>query len=300
MKVVRKMELEIEEIIVDDELKIDDIELDVIKENPELEDLIITPSAQEQTFKSSKYGYDNVKIKAIESEEIRIVPRTEEQTKTGIFNKITVAGDSDLISDNIKKGAEIFGVIGTANISDLKITNCKYLFAFDARIEQLNEILNLCENVTDTSNMFYYGGITEIDLSNFDTSNVTNMSNMFSKSNRLKKISKVDASSCISISYPFDGCSQLSDFGGFINLGKGYSQKTSNFNSYKLNVSNNKNLTYESLMNIINNLYDLNLTYNVAGGGTLYTQILNLGETNLAKLTEEEIAIATNKGWNVT
>ena len=48
-------------------------------------------------------------------------------------------------------------------------------------------------------------------------------------------------------------------------------------------------------MNVINNLYDLNLTYNVANGGTLYTQSLNLGSTNKAKLTAEEIAIATAK-----
>ena len=55
----------------------------------------------------------------------------------------------------------------------------------------------------------------------------------------------------------------------------------------------------ESLMNVINNLYDLNLTYDVANGGTLYRQILRLGSTNLAKLTSDEIAIATNKGWDV-
>jgi hypothetical protein len=53
-------------------------------------------------------------------------------------------------------------------------------------------------------------------------------------------------------------------------------------------------------MNVINNLYDLNLTYDVANGGTLYTQKLTLGSTNLAKLTADEIAIATSKGWTVS
>ena len=53
-------------------------------------------------------------------------------------------------------------------------------------------------------------------------------------------------------------------------------------------------------MNVINNLYDLNLTYDVANGGTLYAQSLVLGSTNMDKLTAEEIAIATAKGWNVT
>ena len=72
------------------------------------------------------------------------------------------------------------------------------------------------------------------------------------------------------------------------------------YNNYKLNLTNCTYLSHESLVDIINNLYDLNLTYNVENGGTLYAQRLVLGGTNLAKLTEEEIAIATSKGWNVT
>ena len=32
----------------------------------------------------------------------------------------------------------------------------------------------------------------------------------------------------------------------------------------------------------------------------LHAQNLVIGETNIAKLTEDEIAIATNKGWTVS
>jgi hypothetical protein len=67
-----------------------------------------------------------------------------------------------------------------------------------------------------------------------------------------------------------------------------------------LNLSTCTALTHDSLINVINGLYDLNLTYDVANGGTLYTQTLNLGSTNKAKLTAEEIAIATAKGWTVS
>jgi surface protein len=45
-------------------------------------------------------------------------------------------------------------------------------------------------------------------------------------------------------------------------------------------------LTHESLMSIINNLA-------IVTSGKTFT----LGETNLAKLSEKEKAIATNKGW---
>ena len=46
-------------------------------------------------------------------------------------------------------------------------------------------------------------------------------------------------------------------------------------------------------MNIINNLYDIKTK-------GCNPQGLVLGSINLAKLTSEEIAIATNKGFNVS
>lgn len=92
----------------------------------------------------------------------------------------------------------------------------------------------------------------------------------------------------------------MTNLKSFKNLGKAYTSKTQNYSNYKLDLSKSTKLTHESLIDVINNLYDLNLTYNVANGGTLYRQSLVLGSTNLAKLTEDEIAIATNKGWNVS
>ena len=58
-------------------------------------------------------------------------------------------------------------------------------------------------------------------------------------------------------------------------------------------LSSATKLTHESLMNVINNLYDIKTK-------GCNAQPLVLGSTNLAKLTAEEIAIATNKGWNVS
>ena len=53
------------------------------------------------------------------------------------------------------------------------------------------------------------------------------------------------------------------------------------------------NLTVDSLMNVINNVYDL--TANGLSG-----QSLKFGQTNLDKLTPEQIAVATAKGWTLT
>ena len=52
-----------------------------------------------------------------------------------------------------------------------------------------------------------------------------------------------------------------------------------------------KKLTHESLMSIINALYD----FSGDTSGTVHT--LKLGETNLAKLTQAEKDIMTQKGW---
>ena len=57
---------------------------------------------------------------------------------------------------------------------------------------------------------------------------------------------------------------------------------------YNLNLSLYPNLSKQSLLNVINCLCT-----------TTNTLTLTLGSTNMAKLTDEEIAIATAKGWTV-
>lgn len=103
----------IDVILEEDEIGVE-VAVDIVKVSPELEDLIVTPSLEEQSFKSNKYGYNNITVKAIETEEINIVPSTEEQVKEGVFNKVTVVGDDNLVAENIKEGVEIFDVTGTA------------------------------------------------------------------------------------------------------------------------------------------------------------------------------------------
>ena len=388
-------------------IKVSNLDLDKNDTYFKLEDLEITPSEVEQKFKSKKYGYDNVTVKAVESEELNIIPSTETQINKGMFNKVTVAGDNNLMPENIVKGATIFGVEGITNATNAKITDASYLFYKGAKIDNLYELLRLCENITNTQYMFSEcKALTELDLSSFDTSKVTNMSNIFNDCSNLVNIdlSNFDTSNVTNMGYMFYGCKVLTNidtskfdtsnvtdmtymfsmcgaetlnlnhfdtskvtsmqsmftnssklkniiinnfntsnvtnmsamfstlskleyidlssfdmskitniynmFGNcaniktiisFKNLGKGYTQKSNNYSDYILNVSYHKSLTHESLVDVITNgLYDLNLTYNVANGGTLYTQKLQLGSTNMAKLTADEIAIATNKGWTVS
>lgn len=60
-----------------------------------------------------------------------------------------------------------------------------------------------------------------------------------------------------------------------------------------LSLSHSNNLTHESLMSIINCLKD----YSEDTSGTAWK--ITIGGTNKAKLTDEELAIARNKGWEV-
>ena len=171
-------------------------------------------------------------------------------------------------------------------------------------------------NVTDMSFMFE-GCNSLVEIPTLDTSNVTSMLAMFERCSSLKQIPLLNTKNCTSMGQIFNectsldtvpmldasklmmsqgifrGCSSLVTLGGLKNLGMGYGTGwNANDPSLTLNLSDSPLLTHDSLMNVINNLYDIK-------SKGVKTQTLQLGNTNKAKLTAEEIAIATNKGWDV-
>jgi len=128
----------------------------------------------------------------------------------------------------------------------------------------------------------------------YDTSKSFGLSYMLSGCTSLITVPQLDASSVTSIASVFFNVSSMTTFGGFKDLGKAYlTTRAANYTNYTLTLSSSNNLTHDSLMNVINNLYD------IASAG-VQTQRLVLGSTNLAKLSSAEIAIATNKGWAVS
>lgn len=295
----------------------------IIELEPELEDLTVTPTGEEQHFKSEKYGYDNV----------------------------TVLGDENLIPENIKEGISIFGVVGTTkeswdttqirqtygmfsgnttmteapffdtsnvtsmsnmfvNCSNLikvptyntqNVTNMSYMFQVCKSLEEI-PVFNT-NKVQNMNGMFYYCKKLK-KITTFDTSNTTNLSYAFYGCDELKKLPLLDASKCTNINSVVGSSLNLENLLGFKDLGKAYTSKTTNYNNYKLHLPSEK-LTYESLISIAQNLYDLNLTYNVNGGGTLYPQTLQLNTVNLEKLEatdegQQILAELALKGWNVS
>lgn len=148
-------------------------------------------------------------------------------------------------------------------------------------------------SVTSMTQMFY--NCTSLTtIPQLDTSNVTAMDFMFGWCHSLTTIPQLDLSKVTNVASMFITCLALTTLGGFQNLGMAYStNQNANYSRYTLNLSNSTKLTHDSLMNVLNNLYD------IATKGCNAQQLI-LGSTNLAKLTAEEIAIATNKGWTVS
>ena len=202
-----------------------------------------------------------------------------------------------------------------SNISELPewvdlegTTDCSYLFSncglkaapyFDT------------SNVVFMNNMFYYCSYLET-VPEYDTSNVVNMTNMFGSST-IKRIPQFDTSKVEYMSSMFQGCfsleyipllsayslrdnsslfgystlSNLTYFGGFKNL-------KIDFTGYG-SLRMLPNLTYESIVSIISNLYDFR-----GNGDMTTTRTIEFSNNSRSIITDDDIAMATNMGWIIT
>lgn len=200
-------------------------------------------------------------------------------------------------------------LLNTANVTSMPylFSNCSSLISVPAldtsNVTVMNSMFKGCSslkqipllNTKSCNNMQYMfsecSSITEIP--ELDTSNVITMWYMFFKCTSLTTVPMLDASKITSVYNMFNNCSSLVTLGGLKNLGMSYpTNYIDNASELTLNLSDSPLLTHDSLMNVINNLYDIK-------SKGVKRQTLQLGNTNKAKLTAEEIAIATNKGWNV-
>lgn len=149
--------------------------------------------------------------------------------------------------------------------------------------------------MTDMYRMFRYcSQLQTLDVSNWDVSSVTNMESMFRWCQQLQTldVSSWDVSSVTSMNGMFSECSQLQTLIGNRTIDDVLANNNiSALNGLKVALS----LIYTildraSLRAVINGLADLT-------GQT--TQTLTLHSTLMEKLTEEDIAIATNKNWTI-
>ena len=170
--------------------------------------------------------------------------------------------------------------IDVSSFDTSNVTNMGNMFASCDGLRNLDLSNFNTSNVTDMNNMFSYSdNLTSVDLSSFDTSNVTNMHYLFRLDKKLKNITGILDLQSIDANNDwgnyFEGCSSLEEV-HIHNLGR------------NLSLSDSPNLTHDCLVELINNLKTVTST-----------NTLTLGSTNLAKLTDAEKQVATNKGWTL-
>ena len=121
----------------------------------------------------------------------------------------------------------------------------------------------------------WYRCETLTEFPQLDLSAGTNFSSAWNNCKALTSFPALDLSSGISFLMAWRYCSALTNLGGFGAISADFS------------LSDSPNLTVESLMNVINQ------------AATVTGKTMTLGSTNLAKLTDEQKAVATNKGWTL-
>lgn len=105
----------------------------------------------------------------------------------------------------------------------------------------------------------------------------------------LEEIGTVYCGKVTDFQYIFDDCTALTTIGGLTDLGMTFTTATTQENS-TLDLSFSPLLSHQSVLNVINSVYTL---------GEGVNGYIKLHSDVYAQLTEEEIQMATNKGWTI-
>ena len=204
--------------------------------------------------------------------------------------------------------------LDTSNVKDMTsmFEGCKNLTTIPqidtSNVTRMNQMFYHCSNLTtipqiDTSKVnsmtYMFGYCSNLTtIPQIDTSSLSNMAYMFYNCTNLTTIPQLNGENMGILSEAFYGCKSLENFKGIINLGQAYqTSQSANYNYYKLVLTSSTLLTEQSIINILNNLYDIKTK------GCNAQQVV-LGSTNLAKLTSEEgqtaLTNAAAKGWTIS
>ena len=172
-------------------------------------------------------------------------------------------------------------LIDTSNVTDMR-----YMLNGCTNITEIP--LYNTSKVTNFSNFLYGNPITSFPQ--LDTSSATNMGTMFYNCQKLTYIPVLNGSKVTNIStfFGYSEPKQLTYFGGLKDL------KTKWDDNYGLKLT--PNLTYESCISILNNLYDF------TGNGV--TPSSSEGKlkvhANFLTTVGDELSIGTSRGWTIT
>ena len=204
----------------------------------------------------------------------------------------------------------------TENVTTMEdmFGECRNLYTIPlldtSKVTNMREMFTYCEHLSsvpllDTSkvtNMYYMFNNCKAlkTLPQLNTNRVTNMSGMFFNCVKITEAPMLDTHIVSSTISMFDGCTNLTTVPAYNMVNNGQAMNmfdncpnlksilmtgmTSSFD-----ISSSTKFEREDLVTILNNL-----------GTPAFTRYLTMGATNLAKLTDEDKAIATNKKWTLS
>ena len=192
-------------------------------------------------------------------------------------------GEKFLLLDGMKLMYSDFEYVPSSYSFDL-VNDFSNMFADNFKLKELPDI-DITRSKSIQSMCHFCKELERVGI--LDTSNCRDVSNCFRYCVSLKSLPLLDFTKVTTASLFLNNLNSsgsvmaITDLGGFKNLKIDF---TSSLNYCP-------NLTIESLMNVINNLYDF------PSNNSSITRELQLGEVNLNKLTEEQKSIAVKKGW---
>lgn len=169
------------------------------------------------------------------------------------------------------------------NINCSNVEIASYMFG-DTDITEIS--LNMPHCVEGTGLFKNCKMLKTVNLEGFKYNEMT--SEMFWRCDVLETVNGLDCSSVDSLNLMFYECYNLKNINGLQNLGGGFKSNRT------LDLSHSNLLTVESVQNIINNLYNLNLLK------TVYKGTIKLHPDVFALVPAEDIELATSKNWIIT
>ena len=144
-----------------------------------------------------------------------------------------------------------------------------------------------------TMSEIFNGDENLIEVGDMNTSNAVGFTDAFYGCTSLTTVGMLDCSSVrYTMTTTFQNSQYLTNLKGFKDLGKAF-ETTWAANRIVLNLSASDKITHESLMNVINSVYD------IKAKGLTNNQKIKVSSTALALLSAEEIAMADAKGWTI-
>ena len=157
-----------------------------------------------------------------------------------------------------------------------------------------------------SANYMFYNCNKLKSIPKFNTSNLISAYDMFDNCHSLITIPQLDFSKCVNVQYMFNTCNALEsipllDFSSAMDISNifGWSDLLNltdlgGFTGLKIDwydgLNRCPNLTRQSLLNVFNT---------IASFPSMGEHILQIGEINLNKLSDEDKMIAINKGWTL-